>query len=158
MDARRKDVATQDEFDPRLRELEMVGRAVLTTLPSKADKRIGIQTAVKHLQNPGPRRHPPDGSAGDGFSFSVSHESREEEEEHSEEVRGMVEMTTPFSLDDMKEAYDGGGGLILSSSWMGVGQQSDLASMPESELVRARVSVSDSISVTESVSWWTVVS
>lgn len=57
MDASRNAVATQDEFGPRPRSREIVGRAVLTTLPSKAESRMGTQSPMKHRQNPTPRTH-----------------------------------------------------------------------------------------------------
>ena len=42
---------------PRSRASEMVGSAVLVTLPSSADRSNGIQIAVKERQKPGPRTH-----------------------------------------------------------------------------------------------------
>jgi hypothetical protein len=57
MDANKNAVATHDELGPRLRDREMVGSAVLTTLPSKAERRMGMQRPAKHLQNPTPLVH-----------------------------------------------------------------------------------------------------
>jgi hypothetical protein len=57
MDANKKAVATHDELGPRLREREMVGSAVLTTLPSKAERRMGMQRPAKHRQKPTPLTH-----------------------------------------------------------------------------------------------------
>lgn len=57
MDASRNAVATQEELGPRPRDREIVGSAVLITLPSKAERRMGMQIAAKHLQNPAPRLH-----------------------------------------------------------------------------------------------------
>lgn len=50
-------MATQEKFVPRFSASEMVGRAVLVTLPSRADSKSGMQMAMKDRQNPAPRRH-----------------------------------------------------------------------------------------------------
>jgi hypothetical protein len=57
IDANKNDVATQDELGPRLRDCDIVGSAVLTTLPSNAERRMGMQMPTKHLQNPTPLTH-----------------------------------------------------------------------------------------------------
>lgn len=57
MDASKKAVATHDELGPRSNDCDIVGSAVLTTLPSNAESKIGTQIPVKHLQKPGPLAH-----------------------------------------------------------------------------------------------------
>jgi hypothetical protein len=42
---------------PKSRASEMVGSAVLVTLPSRAERRRGMQMARKDRQKPGPRDH-----------------------------------------------------------------------------------------------------
>jgi hypothetical protein len=67
IDARRNDVATHDEFGPSPKDLDIVGSAVLTTLPSNAERSIGMQMAVKHLQKPTPLAHSDDCSLSPGI-------------------------------------------------------------------------------------------
>ncbi|CAI6332068.1 unnamed protein product [Periconia digitata] len=55
--ARRKAVATQVKLVPRLRACEIVGRAVLTTVPSRAESRSGRHIATNDGQNPAVRFH-----------------------------------------------------------------------------------------------------
>jgi hypothetical protein len=55
--ARRNAVATQEKFVPRLRASEMVGKAVLVTLPSRAERRRGRHIAVNDRQKPRPLFH-----------------------------------------------------------------------------------------------------
>jgi hypothetical protein len=55
--ARRNAVATQENFVPRSRASEMVGRAVLVTLPSRAERSSGMHMAMKERQNPSDRFH-----------------------------------------------------------------------------------------------------
>jgi hypothetical protein len=55
--ARRNAVATQENFVPRSRASEIVGRAVLVTLPSRADRSSGMHMAMKERQNPSDRFH-----------------------------------------------------------------------------------------------------
>lgn len=50
-------VATHANFVPRSSASEMVGRAVLVTLPSSAERRSGMHIAVKERQNPSARVH-----------------------------------------------------------------------------------------------------
>jgi len=68
MDASKNAVATHDAFGPRPSDWDTVGSAVLTTLPSKAESRMGMQSPVKHLQNPTPRAHTSLVSSTDPFS------------------------------------------------------------------------------------------
>jgi hypothetical protein len=78
--ARRKAVATQEKLVPRSSASEIVGSAVLVTLPSRAERRRGMQMAIKERQKPGPRFHViegvQDGSEGGrvgrlNFSFTT---------------------------------------------------------------------------------------
>lgn len=55
--ARRNAVATQENFVPRSKALEMVGRAVLVTVPSRAERRSGMHMAMKERQKPSDRVH-----------------------------------------------------------------------------------------------------
>lgn len=50
-------VATHENEVPRLRASDMVGSAVLVTLPSSAESRSGTQMAIKERQKPSSRRH-----------------------------------------------------------------------------------------------------
>ena len=69
--ARRKAVATQENLVPRSSASEIVGSAVLVTLPSKADSRRGMQMAMKDRQKPAPRVHTCEGvsEGSEGGSF-----------------------------------------------------------------------------------------
>ena len=55
--ARRNAVATQENFVPRSKASEMVGRAVLVTLPSRAERSSGMHIAINDRQKPSDRFH-----------------------------------------------------------------------------------------------------
>jgi len=57
----------------------MVGRAVLTTDPSNADSRMGMHSAMKHRQKPGPRTHGPEGAPEAVESTAVEEVAAERE-------------------------------------------------------------------------------
>jgi hypothetical protein len=85
--ARRKAVATQENLVPRSSASEIVGSAVLVTLPSSAESRRGMQMAMKDRQKPVPRVHTCEGvSEGrEGGSFGrVGFSSLEEGREGGE--------------------------------------------------------------------------
>lgn len=63
-------MATHDEFGPRPRDWDIVGSAVLTTLPSKAERRMGMHMPMKHLQKPTPLVHSSGLKSTDPFSES----------------------------------------------------------------------------------------
>jgi hypothetical protein len=71
---------TQEKLGPRSSASEIVGSAVLVTLPSRAERRSGMQMAIKERQKIGPRFHViegvQDGSEGGrvgrlNFSFTT---------------------------------------------------------------------------------------
>jgi hypothetical protein len=69
--ARRNAVATQEKEVPRSRASEMVGSAVLVTLPSSAESRSGMHMEIKERQNPVPRVHTCEGFRGGKESGGV---------------------------------------------------------------------------------------
>jgi hypothetical protein len=81
MDASKNAVATQDALRPSPRDWEIVGSAVLTTLPSKAERRMGMQIPAKHLQNPTPLTHSSPLSGPPPVPFSSEHRSVVDDEE-----------------------------------------------------------------------------